>query len=105
MKRTHHLGPAQTAPLSTATVAPFAPGLTVQRNFRREYGQHPPDVRSITRWNAKFVEPGNVGDREGGGRPGVGEETLDVVCDTLQLVRGNQLAVPHMNFTHLTAQW
>lgn len=35
--------------------------LTVQRNFRREYGQYPRDVKSITGWPAKFKETGNVG--------------------------------------------
>jgi hypothetical protein len=42
--------------------------LTVQRNFRPEYGRQPTDVESITVWYAKFEETVNVGDRRRTGR-------------------------------------
>jgi hypothetical protein len=48
--------------------------LTFQRNFRREYGRHQPDVKGITDWYAKFNVTGYVGDRKGTGRPSVSEE-------------------------------
>jgi hypothetical protein len=42
-------------------------------------GRHPPDVESITGWYAKFIEPGDVGDRKRTGRPSASEETADAV--------------------------
>jgi hypothetical protein len=60
--------------------------LTVQLNFRREYGRHPPDVRSTRGWYAKFKETGNVGDRKRTGRPTVSEETVDAVRDAFQRI-------------------
>jgi hypothetical protein len=35
----------------------------------------------------------------------VSEETLDAVRDAFHTVGGNQLALPHMNFAYLRAQW
>jgi len=49
--------------------------VTVQRKFRNEYGQPPPDVESVKAWYSKFVETDSVGDLNRSGRPRhVGEQ-------------------------------
>lgn len=53
--------------------------ITVQRNFRREYGRPPPDSKSIVAWYAKFKESGSVFDLPRTGRPSVSEEKVEVV--------------------------
>jgi hypothetical protein len=58
--------------------------LTVQRNFKREYGRHPPNVRSIGGSYAKFKESSNVGERKRTGKPSVSDEIVDAVCDVFQ---------------------
>jgi hypothetical protein len=58
--------------------------LTVQRNFRRECVRHPPDVKSIAGWYAKFKEIGNIGDRKRTSRPTVREEIVGAVRDAFQ---------------------
>jgi len=42
--------------------------LIVQQKFRNEYGEPPPDVKSIKAWYSKFVETGSVGDLNRSGR-------------------------------------
>ena len=49
--------------------------VTVQRQFRREYGRDPPDVKSNKDWYDKFKETGSVCDKRRSGRPGVSDET------------------------------
>ena len=51
--------------------------VSVQRNFRREYGRSPPDIKSIKSWYNKFKETGSVGDLKRSGRPKTNEETID----------------------------
>jgi hypothetical protein len=58
--------------------------LTVERNFRCEYGRPLSDVKSITGWYAKFKETGNVGNHKRTARPSVSEETVDAVRDAFQ---------------------
>jgi hypothetical protein len=61
--------------------------VTVQRNSRREYGRHVPDVKSIEDWYATFKETGNSGDRKRTGRPSVSEEAVGAVRDAFQRSR------------------
>lgn len=53
--------------------------VTVQRNFLRNFGRPPPDVKSIKSWYAKFQERGSVCDKERTGRPRVNQDTVDAV--------------------------
>ena len=53
--------------------------ITVQRQFQREYGRYPPDVKSIKGWYEKFKETGSVGDKTRSGTLGVSDETVDTV--------------------------
>jgi hypothetical protein len=53
--------------------------VTVQRNFWRNFGRPPPDVKSIKSWYAKFQERGSVCDKERTGRPRVNQDTVDAV--------------------------
>ena len=75
--------------------------VTVQQKFRIEYGQPPPDVKSIKAWYSKFVETGSVGDLNRSGRHSVSDETVDAVCEAFQRNPGkstchasNELRVP-----------
>ena len=49
--------------------------VSVQRNFRREYGRSPPDIKSIKSWYNKFKDTGSVGDLKWSGRPRTDKET------------------------------
>ena len=51
----------------------------VQRKFRNEFGQDPPQTNSIKRWFKNFIETGNILDRKRLGRPSIDEETVDAV--------------------------
>jgi hypothetical protein len=57
---------------------------TKSGNLRRDYARHPPDVKSIAVWYAKFKETGNVGDHKRTGRPSVSEETVDAMRDAFE---------------------
>ena len=58
--------------------------ITVQRNFRREYGRSPPDVKSIKSWYKKFKETGSVDDLQRTSRPRTCEETVNTVYTSFQ---------------------
>jgi len=75
--------------------------VTVQRKFGNEYGQLPPDVKSIKAWYAKFVEAGSFGDLNRSGKSSVSDETVDAVREAFQRSPGklthrapNELRVP-----------
>ena len=70
-------------------------------NSKNEYGQPPPDVKSIKAWYSKFVETGSVGDLNRSGRPSVRDEIVDAVREAFQRSSGkstlrtsNELRVP-----------
>jgi len=58
--------------------------VSVQREFRNEYGRPPPDVKSLKAWYSKFVETGSVGDLNRSGRPSVSDETVGAVREAFQ---------------------
>ena len=49
-----------------------------QRNFRRKYERKPSSPPTIRAWHKKFVETGNVLQRNGAGRPQISEEIESV---------------------------
>ena len=86
--------------------------ITVQQKFRNEYGQPPPDVKSIKVWYSKFVESGSVGDLSRSGRPCVSDETVDAVREAFQCSPGrstchasNELHVPQSTGVKILHKW
>ena len=59
--------------------------ITVQRQFQREYGRDPPDVKSIKGWYDKFKETGSVGDKRRGGRPGVSDGAYSFPTQSVEI--------------------
>lgn len=53
--------------------------VTVQRQFRRQYGRDPPSKSCIMRWVKNFQETGSVKDLPRSGRPGVSQQTVENV--------------------------
>jgi len=75
--------------------------VSVQRNFRNDYGRPPSDVKGIKAWYSEFAETGSVGDLDRSGRPSVSDETVDAVREVFQRSPGkstrrasNELRVP-----------
>ena len=58
--------------------------VTVQRKFRIEHGQTPPDVKSIKAWYPNVVETGSVGGPNRSDRPSVSDETVDAAREAFQ---------------------
>lgn len=51
--------------------------VTVQRNFRRNYGVNPPSDKTIRQWFSAFKETGSVLKQKSPGRPSVSQEKVD----------------------------
>ena len=51
----------------------------VQRKFRNEFGQEPPQTNSIKRWFKNFMETSSILDCKRSGRPSIDEDTFDAV--------------------------
>jgi len=69
--------------------------VTVQQEFRNEYGRPPPDLKSIRAWYSKFVETVIVGDLNRSGRPRhVGEHVeRNYQLDVLHATKGAHFEV------------
>ena len=53
--------------------------ITVQRNYRREYGENAPDGKTIKAWCEKFLATGSVKKESGGARKRVTEEKIEEI--------------------------
>jgi hypothetical protein len=53
---------------------------TVQRKFRAQYGNNPPDVKLIKSWKTKFLETGSVHKDKSSGRPSVSDPQILTLC-------------------------
>ncbi|KFM60144.1 hypothetical protein X975_22189, partial [Stegodyphus mimosarum] len=66
--------------------------VTVQRNFRRNYGVNPPSDKPIREWFSAFKETGSVLKQKSPGGPSVSQEKVD-------RIRASCLQSPKKSFT------
>lgn len=53
--------------------------ITVQRNFRRQYGGEPPSPKTIRHWLNSFKETGSVLKAKSPGRPRTSEDVVEQI--------------------------
>jgi hypothetical protein len=66
------------------SLAVFKFPVTVQRKFRQEYGQDPPERHSIVAWHKELLETGSVLRREGSGNRAVAPDRVEVIHEAFQ---------------------
>jgi hypothetical protein len=58
--------------------------VTVQRKFRQEYGQDPPERHSIVAWHKQLLEMGSVLRRKGSGNQAVVPDSVEAIQEAFQ---------------------
>jgi hypothetical protein len=65
-------------------LAEFKFTVTVQRKFRQEYGQDPPEQHSIVAWHKQLLETGSVLRKKGSGNRAVAPDRVEVIQEAFQ---------------------
>jgi hypothetical protein len=65
-------------------LAEFKFPVTVQRKFRQEYGQYPPEQHSIVTWHKQLLETGSVLRRKGSSNRAVAPDRVEAIQEAFQ---------------------